>query len=551
MIRETGIEVKEVLEKSLFKSSRVLAGAGGLNNRIIKVNVLVDPDILKFVKEGEFLLTTAYYFTTTTLVEQKKLINELAHHKLSGIGIKVKPHLKALAKEIIELADELNLPLIEIDHEISFTDVMASLYSDIFDQQSHVIRKVEKVHNDSMNTVLKGGGLSDIVESLSTTLGNPILVKDLHFEEFVYNKNIDDLERDNLSENLNSVKKNQRKLLADGHTVIDQQIIKEQEIDRIIVPILVKNSIYGYLSVYGVSKEVSSFDSLYLESVSPIIAMEFIKKISVQEVENKYKSEFFEDLISLDERRKAKAIERASYYRLDKAAFYNILSIKFENIAELNNDEYSQSITKAMYLIDLICKDLGNVYLRANKGKKVYVLMMWNEMNEEQSKKFKELAEKVSEVLTNKIVHLKTRVGLGRTYLGIENVYKSLKDSEKAIDASSTYVESDVIEFETLGIYKIFCQDNLKDELISFYNATLKPLVDYDRKRDTELVKSLMVYFETNGNLKKMSELLFTHYNTVLYRINRIQEITNKSLDAERDRYGLQTALKIMKILDL
>lgn len=551
MIRETGIEVREILEKSLFKNSKVLAGAGGLSNRIIKVNVLVDPDILKFVKEGEFLLTTAYYFTTTTLEEQKKLINELVHHKLSGIGIKVKPHLKALPKEIIELANELNLPLIEIEHEISFTDVMASLYSDIFDHQSHVIRKVEKVHNDSMNTVLKGGGLADIVESLSNTLGNPIVVKDLHFEELIYSKNINADQQVMLSDNLSNVKKDQMKLLADGSTVIDRQTLEDKEMDRIIVPILVKSNIYGYLSVFGLGKELSSFDSLYLESVSPIIAMEFIKKISVQEVENKYKSEFFEDLISLDERRKSKAIERASYYRLDKSAYYNILSIKFDNAVEMTSDEYSQNITKAMYLIDLICKDSGKTYLRANKGKKVYVLMMWNEMNSDQNKRFIELAEKVNDVLSSKIQHLNTRVGLGRTYPGIDNVHKSLKDSEKAIDASKNYVDSNVIEFETLGIYKIFCQDNLKEELISFYNATLKPLVDYDRKRDTELVKSLIVYFETNGNLKKMSELLFTHYNTVLYRMNRIQEITSKSLDTERDRYGLQTALKIMKILDL
>jgi purine catabolism regulator len=48
-----------------------------------------------------------------------------------------------------------------------------------------------------------------------------------------------------------------------------------------------------------------------------------------------------------------------------------------------------------------------------------------------------------------------------------------------------------------------------------------------------------------------MSELLFTHYNTVLYRMNRIQEITGKNLENEGDRYGLQTALKIMKILEL
>lgn len=99
---------------------------------------------------------------------------------------------------------------------------------------------------------------------------------------------------------------------------------------------------------------------------------------------------------------------------------------------------------------------------------------------------------------------LSFRIGIGRVYKGLENTYKSLRDAEKAVEASVNFVEDKIINFEELGIYKIFCQDHLKEELISFfYEATLKPLVLYDRKRDTELVKSLMIYFETNGNLKK------------------------------------------------
>ncbi len=146
----------------------------------------------------------------------------------------------------------------------------------------------------------------------------------------------------------------------------------------------------------------------------------------------------------------------------------------------------------------------------------------------------------IENILNTKMNTLSFRIGIGRVYKGLDNTYKSLRDAEKAVEASINFVEDTIINFEELGIYKIFCQDHLKEELVSFYDATLKPLVLYDRKRDTELVKSLIIYFETNGNLKKMSEKLFTHYNTVLYRINRIQEITGKNLDNEGERYGLK-----------
>jgi purine catabolism regulator len=315
----------------------------------------------------------------------------------------------------------------------------------------------------------------------------------------------------------------------------------------------VKNNLYGHLVAFGVRRDLNHYDALYLETTSSIVALEFLKRISVQEVENKYKAEFFEDLISFDEKRKLKAIERANYYRFDKDAFFSIFTIrisKTESMNSLSDEEYNQIITKAKYMVDMVCKEEGRIYIIASKGKKINVLFMWKSV-EDHRKFATRISNSIKESLDQKVAQSHYRVGIGRVYKGIDQVYKSLKDAEKAVEAAKTYVNQQIIDFDTLGIYKIFCQDHLKDELLNFYKTTLEPLVLYDRKRDTELVKSLMIYFETNGNLKKMSELLFTHYNTVLYRINRIQEITGKDLENEGDRYGLQTALKIMRILDL
>lgn len=89
----------------------------------------------------------------------------------------------------------------------------------------------------------------------------------------------------------------------------------------------------------------------------------------------------------------------------------------------------------------------------------------------------------------------------------------------------------------------------LTEELEDFYATTLKPLVDYDNKKSTELVKTLEAYFMFNGNLTRMSEHLYTHYNTILYRINRINEITGMSLDDSNDRLNLEIALKIRELL--
>ena len=552
MIDETGVSIKDILKMKVLEKSKIVAGEEGVQNVVTRVNVMADPDILSWVNEGEFLLTTGYFFKTTSLEDQLNLIEVSASKKLSGIGIKVYPYLERLPTELVELADRLKFPIVEIHHEIPFSDIMSPVFQEIFERQTNILRKVETLHHDTMNVVLKGGGVKDILKSLIKSIENPVLVKDYHFEEFIHDgERAPDL-CSQFEENVRHSMRSSASISKQTKTMMDRVVINGKEMDRVMVPVMIKNSVYGHLVAFGYERELTNFDALYMESTANVIALEFLKRLSVQEVENKYKTEFFEDLVSLDEKRKQKALERANYYRFDKDAFYNIMNVRVSkgDSSIASDEEYNQQLTKVMYLIDTICRNEGRTYLIANKGKKINVMTMWKNP-EEYAKEFKKLAGETEAVLDGKMGHISYKVGIGRLYKGLEDAYRSLYDADKAVEASKTYINERVIDFEALGIYKIFCQDHLKNELTSFYETTLEPLVAYDRKRDTELVKSLMVYFETNGNLKKMSELLFTHYNTVLYRINRIQEITGKSLEDEGDRYGLQTALKIMRILDL
>lgn len=132
----------------------------------------------------------------------------------------------------------------------------------------------------------------------------------------------------------------------------------------------------------------------------------------------------------------------------------------------------------------------------------------------------------------------------------MEELYKSYEDAKKSITLGRLFNKKAIIHFDDLGIYRLLYYENLKPELIRFYNETIKPLVDYDKKKDTELVKTLESYFDNGGNLKRISQELFTHYNTILYRIQRIEEITDLSLQNPQDRLNLEIALKIMGIID-
>ncbi|MBU4535224.1 MAG: PucR family transcriptional regulator ligand-binding domain-containing protein [Euryarchaeota archaeon] len=62
MLKESGISIKSAMEMQCMEKCKIIAGHGGINKIITKLNVMADPDILNWVSEGELLLTTAYSF---------------------------------------------------------------------------------------------------------------------------------------------------------------------------------------------------------------------------------------------------------------------------------------------------------------------------------------------------------------------------------------------------------------------------------------------------------------------------------------------------------
>jgi sugar diacid utilization regulator len=71
----------------------------------------------------------------------------------------------------------------------------------------------------------------------------------------------------------------------------------------------------------------------------------------------------------------------------------------------------------------------------------------------------------------------------------------------------------------------------------------LKDLSDYDQKRDSDLLELLNIYLGHGQNASEVANILGTHRNSIVYRINRIQEIMGIKLNQPSVRYILQTAM--------
>ena len=76
----------------------------------------------------------------------------------------------------------------------------------------------------------------------------------------------------------------------------------------------------------------------------------------------------------------------------------------------------------------------------------------------------------------------------------------------------------------------------------------MRPLAEYDQQNRGSLVKTVEAYFNHHGNISQTAESLFVHRNTLLYRMDRIQELTQLKLDQANMRLALHLALKLWQL---
>lgn len=70
------------------------------------------------------------------------------------------------------------------------------------------------------------------------------------------------------------------------------------------------------------------------------------------------------------------------------------------------------------------------------------------------------------------------------------------------------------------------------------FRDLVKPLVEHDRERRSDLVKSLKVYFDVGSNASGAVDRLFLHRNSMLYRLIARGEVCRFKLEGSPRKVG-------------
>jgi hypothetical protein len=88
------------------------------------------------------------------------------------------------------------------------------------------------------------------------------------------------------------------------------------------------------------------------------------------------------------------------------------------------------------------------------------------------------------------------------------------------------------------------------EEVRSFYDDTIAPLVGYDEQYTTDLVGTLASYLGHDCNMNATAAAIHAHRHTVAYRLERVKDLTGLDPLRSEDRERLGLGLKAYRIIE-
>lgn len=534
--------VKELLSIPPMSEASLAAGDSGFFRAITRVNVMEDLDVVPWVRPGELLLANGALFREDP-ERLARLLPELTQRGVAVLAIKPLGTGEPLPREAIAKADQLGLPLVALHPDTPLPEVAKAVMERVIALETYQLADLQNRIQSMTRLLLDGAGLYTFLDAMEEMLGNPVIVVREQDKPWM-SGSLRSADPSDIWSLLQSLSYRQ---LEPGAT---SGFALLQGAHRVYVsPIPTRRMKRACLVLLERGQDIAPLDALSVDRLASLVGLEMANVEAVREVEGKYLDQFLQDWLS------GKIVSDADWKLRADVCGCNVPEGSRLCVAIVGwhqkepSPEKLREATRRLRAERLRASD---GLLAAPLGNDLALVLPVGQATPAEgnaSEALEQLLGKLLAELRATLVDREMRLYAGRIVDRYDGVHASWSQARRARQVAEVCgLPGEVVAYERLGVYSLLYLIPSGEERDQFLSRFTMPLQQADRKGGGRLVETLEMFFRCNGNIKLTSEKLYAHYNTIVYRLEKIQSILGVSLDDPEDRLQLHLALKLGQI---
>ena len=532
------LSLEDALKHDVLADATLVAGHAGVNKAIVWVHIMGVPDAARWLKGGEFVLTTGINMPPEP-DDQEHYLLDIIHKDVTALAIAVGSYIPKIPENLRRIADAHDFPLVAVPYQAFFIDIARELNSHIARRD---VKRALDIHQALTQLVLDGGGIYDLAQTLARLVHQSISIENDRFEAFasVNIAAIDEARRytqryGRTDSRLVQALEERGYLPHIRHTLRPVNLPKMPdvglEMERILAPIVVHGDIYGFVWIIADDRPLTELEQMAVQSGATIAALMLLRQEAIQREASSQRGDLLASLMRADViTRKDLLTDRVLRFGVDLREPYCLVLL--EGVA------YSLS-RQNKHIDHLIETQRWAIVAGQFAGQ--LVLIVQNNVD------LKALDKHLRKTLDTESSSM--RIGISAYHKGATTVAQAHDECrEGLLIAQRLNYQQKTVYFDQLGYLHTLYRAGADTLKSSPYAEKLHRLNAYQQ---ADLFRTLEIYLDSGGNGVAAAEMLHIHRSTLNYRLTRISEVLDADLSDPHVRTNLQMVLKLIRLFEM
>ena len=441
---------------------------------------------------------------------------------------------------------------IATDEGLSEADLTPAVVG-LLDRQAAMIQREEDAHRILNRIVLAGGSLTELCTDLVDFVGAP--GRAAAIVTTTDGRVLAEGGGDSVLEHVRALGCFDRtgRLIVESEPVGLRSGGGEQR-RRAMVRILAGTGELGRIAAFSLDRDLDEEDIHLLQRAATVAALAITKDQAVAAVESKYRAEFLRDAISGRAGADVEAVAHAASlgWNIDRPMAVVVAETDENDEDSHRSPEEVRSLqhrfvrawTNAVSARDTtipvagFSQEIVALFPVPNPG---------DDAAQDNSAIMRVVGDVVREVSGDGGGGRRTfATGISRPVESLDRLPQAYEEARGAVQVGrQMHGTSALAHFDDLGIYRLLALIPDSPDLRRFVEESLGVLATDDSPEYADLRRTLSVLIDTNMNVAETARLLFFHYNTLRYRIAKLERMLGPFGSDPQLRLTLALALKI------
>ncbi len=465
--------------------------------------------------------------------------------QLVAVGVSAVLATGAAQEETLLAAQESGVALLSVPDDTSLTTVERAVNALILNQSARLTERAIEIQRQLTRLAAENRDLPSLLQVMSRSTGKPLVVHNssgaLIAQVLPYTGR---RSQNGRGQTVLQLAEFQRWLEMDAPSTLGT--ISTSPLGYTTV-LQVEKRVAGYLSLVDGGASLAEFDRLVLTYGADVCAIEMAKNRAIASAVEQTRGDWIQMWLS-----GTPADDDLLRVRAQQAGFAAESPYAVAVYRANSDKEGAQSLDS---LVSLVRDDMSRRQINGAVGSYVDSIVALYPMDETDGSSLTRLRVQVEAMrgqLAARTPRGQVSAGISRAASGLSALRDAYREAKDAIGIAHELAEREATTcYGDLKLYQLLLalKERNLPHLQQFHVDALGPLMEHDRKKRSELLRTLSGFFSANGNLARAAQELDVHRNTLVYRLERIAELTELDLDDADNRLILHLALKTQRVL--